>query len=73
MAYATSTDRVRWQRPDLGQADRSDLTEFDNFRFQGDDLDATWILPENLRIILKGQPVRLRISLKNADLYTVTL
>ena len=54
-------------------ANCSPLPEFEKARFQGDKLDGILDLPENLLEKVKGQRARLRITLRNADLFTVTL
>ena len=49
------------------------LPGIEEMRFQGDELEGIWDLPANIRDSLNGHRVRLRITLRNADLFTVTV
>ena len=51
----------------------SPLSGIEEMRFQGEELDGNWDLPAHIRENLKGNRLRLRITLRNADLFTVTV
>ena len=49
------------------------LPGIEKMKFRDDELYAALDLPKDSLESLKGQRVRLRITLRNADLYTFTL
>ena len=53
--------------------DRNPLPGIERMSFRGDTIDGGLDLPDNSQENLKGQRVRLRLILRNADLFTITL
>ena len=57
----------------LLDVNRNPLPEIEKIIFKGDKLDEALDFTDNLLGNLKSQQVRLRVTLRNADLYTLTL